>query len=267
MPENENNSEVIFDVQYLFPNYCHSFDLIRRQFDTAAPLRNLIDAYLMKDGSTIANSSLYDPANYAENRDPRFKMTLVWPGSRYRGAPVTDRTFAQTGFTFKKYSIYDADNSYNAIIRNDSQSDINYMVLRYADILLMYAEAKIELNQIDESVFQAINAVRGRPTVNMPAIQHVDPSDAPNYASINDQARLREIVRQERRIEFAGEGYYYMDILRWKTAEVVNNGPIYTHNNTEKLVRKFNKDRDYLWPIPAYEIQENPALEPNNPNW
>lgn len=267
MPENENNQEVIFDVQYLFPNNCHSFDLIRRQYDTTAPLRDLVDAYQMNDGSEIQNSPKYNPEKYWENRDPRFHMTLVWPGSMYRGMPVTDRTFNQTGLTFKKYSIYDADNQYNTLIKNASQSDINYIVLRYADILLMYAEARIELNDIDQSVYDAINAVRGRPGVNMPPIQHTDPSNAANYAAMSDQARLREILRKERRIEFAGEGYYYMDILRWKTAEVVNNGPVHTHNYTVKLVRKFNKDRDYLWPIPAYELQENPNLEPNNPNW
>ena len=267
MPENENNSEVIFDVQYLFPNYCHSFDLIRRQYDTTAPLRDLIDAYLMSDGSDIHTSPQYDAAKYWENRDPRFRMTLVWPGSKYRGANVTGTTFAQTGYTFKKYSIYDEDNAYNSNIKNSSQSDINYIVLRYADILLMYAEAKTELNQIDESVYEAINAVRGRANVNMPAIQHTNPADKANYVAMSDQAAMRNVIRLERRIEFAGEGYYYMDILRWKTAETVMNGPVFKHDYTQKLVRKFNKDRDYLWPVPAYELQENPALEPNNPNW
>ncbi len=267
MPENENNSEVIFDIQYLFPNYCHSFDLIRRQYDTTAPLRDLIDAYRMDDGADIQSSPRYQADTYWENRDPRFRMTLVWPGSRYRGAIVTDRTFAQTGFTFKKYSVYDEDNTYNAIIKNSAQSDINYIVLRYADILLTYAEAKTELNEIDESVYEAINTVRGRPTVNMPPVQHTDASDAANYVAMSDQAGMREMIRHERRIEFAGEGYYYMDILRWKTAEVVLNGPILKHDYSQKLIRKFNKDRDYLWPVPVYEVQENPALEPNNPNW
>lgn len=267
MPENENNDEVIFDVQYLFPNYCHSFDLIRRQFDTSAPLRGLIDAYLMDDGSSIDDSPRYDESTYWENRDPRFAMTLVWPGSQYRGTMVTNTTFAQTGYTFKKYSIYDTDNANNGVIKNSNQSDINYIVLRYADVLLMYAEAKTELNQIDESVYEAINAVRGRGNVNMPAIQHTNPADVANFVALNDQSRMREVIRQERRIEFAGEGYYYLDILRWRIAEVVLNGPIYKYDYTQKLVRKFNKDRDYLWPVPDYEIQENPALEPNNPGW
>jgi hypothetical protein len=58
-----------------------------------------------------------------------------------------------------------------------------------------------------------------------------------------------------------------MDILRWKIAHIVNNGPIYTYNNTQKLVRKFDVNRDYLWPVPSYETQENPNLLPNNPGW
>jgi hypothetical protein len=264
MPANENNSEVIFDVQYLYPNYCHSFDLIRRQYDTSAPLRDLIDAYLMDDGSDIHTSSRYNADRYWENRDPRFRMTLVWPGSKFRGTTVTNTTFAQTGFTYKKYSIYDEDNANNNVIKNSNQSDINYIVLRYADILLMYAEAKTELNQIDQSVYDAVSLVRTR--AGMPGIQSTDPTK-PTYIAMGNQTKMRDVIRLERRIEFAGEGYYYMDIIRWRTAEVVMNGPIYKYDYTQKLVRTFNKNRDYLWPVPVYEMQENPDLAPNNPGW
>ncbi|HOX74487.1 MAG TPA: RagB/SusD family nutrient uptake outer membrane protein [Bacteroidales bacterium] len=264
MPENENNQEVIFDVQYLYPNYCHSFDLINRQYNTNAPLRDLVDAYLMKDGSTIEESADYNAATYWENRDPRFRMTLVWPGSKYMGKTVTNTQFAQTGYTFKKYGIYDEDNQYNKVILNASESDINYIVLRYADILLMYAEAKTELNEVDQSVFDAFNLVRTR--AGMPGLQSTDPS-LPTYVAMGDQEEMRKAIRLERRIEFAAEGYYYMDILRWKIAHIVNNGPIFTYNYTQKLVRKFTNPRDYLWPVPSYEIQENPALAPNNAGW
>jgi starch-binding outer membrane protein, SusD/RagB family len=264
MPENENNQEVIFDVQYLYPNYCHSFDLINRQYNTNAPLRDLVDAYLMLDGSKPSESPLYNAATYWENRDPRFRMTLVWPGSKYMNKTVTNTQFAQTGYTFKKYGVYDEDNSYNSIILNSSESDINYIVLRYADILLMYAEAKTELNEIDQSVYDAFNLVRTR--AGMPGIQSTDPS-LPTYVAMGDQAKMREVIRLERRIEFAGEGFYYMDILRWRTAHIVNNGPIFSYNYTQKLVRKFNENRDYLWPVPSYETQENAALLPNNPGW
>ena len=269
MHANENCDEVIFDVQYLYPDYCHSFDLIRRQYATTSPLRDLIDAYLMDDGSTIDESSRYDEDEYWANRDPRFRMTLAWVGSTYRGQLITPgfTGFTQTGYTYKKYAIYDEDDENNNRILNGNQSDINYMVLRYADILLMYAEAKIELNQIDESVYEAINAVRGRENVKMPPIQHTNPADAANYAAMSDQARLRDILRLERRIEFAGEGYYYMDILRWRIAEIVNNKPALKYDYSLHRVRNFDKDRDYLWPVPYYDIQENPALRPNNPGW
>lgn len=264
MPENENNSEVIFDVQFLYPNYCHSFDLIDRQYNTNAPLRDLIDAYLMADGSTIKESPAYNPVSYWENRDPRFRMTLVWPGSKYMGVTVTNTRFAFTGYTFKKYSVYDEDNKYNTVILNDNQSDINYIVLRYADILLMYAEAKTELNQIDQSVYDAVNLVRTR--AGMPVLQSTDPTK-PTYVAMGDQTKMREVIRLERRIEFAGEGFYYMDILRWKIAHIVNNGPIYTYNHSQIMVRKFDQNRDYLWPVPSYETQENPNLKPNNTGW
>jgi len=264
MPENENNKEVIFDVQFQYPNYGHSFDLICRQYNSNAPLRDLIDAYLMNDGSEIGESPAYDPDAYWANRDPRFSMTLVWPGSTYMGKIVTNTRFSITGYTIKKYSVYDEDNEYNDIILKDYESYINYIVLRYADILLMYAEAKMELNQIDQSVYDAVNLVRNR--AGMPAIQSTNPM-TPTYVAMGDQTKMREVIRLERRIEFAGEGFYYMDILRWKTAHIVNNGPIYNYNYTQLWIRMFNQSRDYLWPIPQYELDENPNLVPKNPGW
>jgi len=162
------------------------------------------------------------------------------------GKTVTNTQFAQSGYTIKKYGVYDEDNKYNTVILNDNQSDINYIVLRYADILLMYAEAKTELNQIDQSVYDAVNKVRTR--AGMPNIQSTDPTK-PTYVAMGDQSKMRQVIRLERRIEFAGEGFYYMDILRWKIAHIVNNGPIYTYNYTQKLVRKFDVNRIICGPF------------------
>ena len=78
--------------------------------------------------------------------------------------------------------------------------------------------------------------------------------------------KMRDAIRLERRIELAGEGLYYMDIKRWKIAEIVNNGPILNYQGTTIEVRSFKKDRDYLWAIPAVEIQENKNLQ-QNPGW
>ncbi|NJO88498.1 MAG: RagB/SusD family nutrient uptake outer membrane protein [Chloroflexia bacterium] len=127
----------------------------------------------------------------------------------------------------------------------------------------MYAEAKIELNQIDQSVIDAINEVRGR--VNMPNV------------SIQSQSIMREILRRERRVELAFEGLRLLDIRRWKIAEDVMPGVPevlrYTNGhpdpNGTPIVqieeRYFDPAKDYLWPIPQSEIDIS-KLE-QNPKW
>ena len=126
---------------------------------------------------------------------------------------------------------------------------------------MTYAESKIELDQIDASVYDAINEVRQRPDVNMPLINQPQ-----------TQAELREIVRHERMVELAFEGQRFFDIRRWHIAEEVFNVPIagLTYVNNGQLetivqpafVRSFQK-RDYLWPIPQKEIDLNGNLNQN----
>ena len=169
---------------------------------------------------------------------------------------VTNSRFAVTGFGMKKYTIYDkgpAPTGQSDL--KSGQSETNYIVLRYADILLMYAEALNEASGPSPEVYAALNEVRQRPSVNLPGI---DPSVTP-YS----QSELREIIHFERRIEFAGEGYYYNDIRRWKTAETVLNAPIKTYDGSQIEVRTFNPARDYFWPVPLAETDLNPKLEQN----
>lgn len=78
--------------------------------------------------------------------------------------------------------------------------------------------------------------------------------------------QMRTLIRNERRVELAFEGLYYDDIRRWKTAEIVNNGPIFNYQGKAITNRTFDKNRDYLWPIPFVQIQENPKLQ-QNPNY
>src|SRR5690606_28541144 len=123
--------------------------------------------------------------------------------------------FALTGYGLEKYSIYtDAKPPKDLADLKAGQSYTNYIVLRYADILLMYAEANNEVSGPDESVYGAVDSVRSR--AGMPLL-------APGLS--NEQ--MREAIRHERRVEFAGEGYYYNDFRRWKTAEQVMNATIY----------------------------------------
>jgi hypothetical protein len=85
----------------------------------------------------------------------------------------------------------------------------------------------------------------------------------PDFTPGLTQEQLRKEIRHERRIELAGEGLYYYDVLRWRTAEQVLNTDVINASGQRVDTRRFNPQRDYLWPIPAIAIQENPALTQN----
>src|SRR5690554_2338101 len=114
----------------------------------------------------------------------------------------------------------------------------------------MYAEAQNEAAGPDESVYQALNQVRSR-------------AGMPVYPAGLTQDQMREMIRQERRVELALEGLYLHDIRRWRIAEDVMNANALNRQGEVVQVRSFNPARDYLWPIHEITIQENPALEQN----
>jgi len=246
--ENEGNSEVIFDVQFKYPEFTHGFDINLDEYNNIAPLPDLVNDYYDKEGNPIAHSSLYDPGKPYENRDPRLQQTVIVKGSLFKGATVTTGQYPRTGYGQKKYTVFKDDTPAATI--PDGQSELNYILLRYADVLLMYAEAQNEANGPDESVYQAIQQIRDR--VGMPGLK-------PNLS----KEALREEIRHERRIELAGEGLYYYDVRRWNIASEVLNGDIYNDQGERIDTRRFNAQRDKLWPIPAIAIQENNALNQN----
>lgn len=278
--EAENNQEVIFDRQYIKNVQSNNiFSLttpnsIWAQVNSFVPTKQAVDAYKMSNGKEITDlTSGFNPLYPYSNRDPRLKYSVIVLGdvlpndkiydsrpnsSTADGIGYSENTTA-TGFNVKKYL-----NKEDLVQPNNC--GINIIYLRYAEVLLTYAEAKIEANQIDKSVLDAINLVRERPDVNMPAI-----------TGINTQAELRKIVRDERLVELAFEGLRYTDIRRWRIAENVMPGIIYgmtyVNQNGELrtvslpgFVKVFDKNKDYLWPIPQRERELNPNLT-QNPNW
>ena len=202
--------------------------LIDRQYNSNAPLLGLAEAYQMNNGLPITDPlSGYNPDSPYVNRDPRLYATIVFPGDTYMGSTVKPSRFAITGYGVEKYSIYTEDKPPSDLADLKSgQSYTNYIVIRYADILLMYAEAQNEYAGPDPSVYDAVNKVRER--AGMP--------DLPDGLS---KDAMRDAIHHERRVEFAAEGYYYNDIRRWKTAENVMNATIYTWDNTPIETRQF----------------------------
>jgi hypothetical protein len=276
----ENNQEVIFDREYIkniASNNIFSLttpNSVFPQVNSFVPTNIAVDAYQMKNGKNIqdAESGFNSKDPYA-SRDPRLRYSIYVLGDTlpngkiYNSKPASGTGDAigyaenstATGFNVKKY-VNKED------MTDPSNSGINIIFLRYPEVLLTYAEAKIEQNQIDQSVLDAINQVRKRPDVNMPLINTISPQ--------ND---MQNIVRHERLVELAFEGLRYFDIRRWRIAENVIPGIIYgmTYTDSNGALQKialsgflkvFNKDRDYLWPIPQTERELNPQLT-QNPNW
>lgn len=240
------------------------------------PTARIVEMYEMANGTSIDDpGSGFDPFNPYENRDPRLEASVFLnektplpDGGIYGTTPGSDGSDAVqitvystiTGFNVRKYV---ADEDYN----NPGNSGLNISLMRYAEILLTYAEAKIELNEIDQSVYDAINEVRQRPSVEMPAITSGDASS---------QEELREVVRKERTVELAFEGFRLFDIRRWETAEEVMPGTpkgiTYIEDGEVRQVeltgfeRSFDPGRHYLWPIPNRAIELSPDLS-QNPGW
>lgn len=265
----QNSQEVIFDRQYAvggdtYNAFGYSAASIGGS-SVVEPIHGLFEKYDYKGP--------INPDNPYENIDPRWDFTAYYTGqpignsifNSWPSSNTTDRVSANEwatdyGYNLKKWIDYEVDAA------NPSTGSINMILMRYADVLLMYAEAKIELNDIDQSVYDAINEVRERPSVEMPPI-----------TTGKTQAELREIVRNERAVELAFEGLRLFDMNRWKTGEEKTGlvrGMYYKDEATgewkiwqQGFERRFRADRDYLWPIPQAEMVINDQITQNNPSY
>lgn len=211
------------------------------------PTWELLASFECTDGLPIDESPLFGPQNPFKNRDPRCTMTIVPFGSLEDGdgkSPADGSNFMFIEYTPHPEKKEVLNFATNELIKNedtrsvatfasfnglawkkgitedwkDYRTDPDKIIIRYADVLLMYAESKIEQNQIDQSVLDAMNTVRDRAYAN---------SGLTNPAiTVTDQAELRLKVRNERRMEFAFEGRRYMDIIRWQLAEKAISGSL-----------------------------------------
>jgi hypothetical protein len=271
----ENNQEVILDVQFIENIYANNMYRVLAPVSQNGspqyfPTKNLVDSYEMTNGLAINEpGSGYDPNNPYTNRDPRLGYSLYTPGdilpdgstlNPVPGGGTSDEVgssfvVSETGFYLKKYV--------NAEDKSDPLNcGINIILIRYAEVLLTYAEAKIELNQVDASVYDAINQVRQRPDVSMPAI-----------TTGKSQDEMRQIVRQERLSELAFESQRFFDIRRWQIAGEVMAGRAYgiTYEDGSGDLQTVTvpgwnwtwNDRNYLWPIPQTERELNSNLTQN----
>ncbi len=237
------NNEIMFSCDYLGPDDYHSIYGMNIEYTAHIFLtQDLMDAYECNDGKSISESSLYDPENPYDNRDPRLKATIRLPEENWEGF-YDYTTFNPTGVLNKK----GADTTIPATYSNAYLNDWNWILLRYADVLLMYAEAQNETAGPDQSVYDAIDEVRARPGIDMP------PVDQSKY---NTKESLRDFIRHERRIEFAVEGIRYFDLKRWHIiGDVINSLPEVFSGGFYSF-----DEKHYHWPFPQSELDRNPNL-------
>ena len=233
-PGQNANAEIMFSGKYQVPNAYSPADYLYTYSSSFQPVNYLVNAYECIDGLPITVSPLYDAANPYSNRDPRLLATVLVPGVFYKGGiPFKPSDIGATaGFLNKK----GVDSTRATVI--GTQSDQDWPYLRYAEVLLMYAEAQNEIAGPDATVYAAVDSVRARPGVNMPLLP----------AGISqDSMRIR--IRQERRIELALEGQRYFDLKRWRLDRVI----LPTIKDPNGSFRTFPL-RDTLWPVPQPEI-------------
>lgn len=282
----ENSSEIILSTNILAGLYGNAQNQLNYHpeyfggYSEDNVYQNLVDAYLMNDGLPIEESPLYDAANPFDNRDPRLYASVFLPEyTEFRGELFIqhpDRTnlgigtlVGATGYGWKKYVTEDYTG-------DQSSSGDDIIHIRYAEVLLSYLESKLENGDVitQDLLDQTINQVRGREAVGMPAVTETNSDE------------LREIVRRERRVEFALERLIrYMDIRRWGIFVEVLDRQFYgmkitddPENYTEVPVETTGKYRGHvkildkrgtikpemaLLPIPLSEIDINPKLEQN----
>ncbi len=282
------NKEIIFERQYSSPLVVHNLNRnlsyvsgVYAGWSNVLALNELVDEYECVNGHSVSECKTLGCEYYQKRidaetdthrgefdfRDPRLNTTITWPykewvvdgtvRARYGVDDPTSGDYVQkethmTGYMCEKW--IDLRGEY----ADRTLADKNMTILRYGDVLLMRAEALIELNKNLPEAVSLINQIRRR--VHMPDIE------------MTSQSVLREKLRHERRIETAFEGLRYFDIIRWRIADKVKNGKVYgarlkavSEDMNHKFVEeRFWEDKMYLFPIPQEAIDNNPNLKQND---
>lgn len=271
--------------------------------------KNLIDYYLCTDGKPITGNPLYQGdatlVNVVKNRDPRMVQTLyvndgnhIVTNNRPNGAAAA--IFEVPTFTSPNeqkpatgYQVYKGHNP--DYTQQQDRGTTGYIIFRFAEALLIYAEAKAELGTFSQADADlSVNKLRSR--VGMPALQVGGIVNDPKWEFPGLSPVINEI-RRERRVELACEGYRRDDVYRWAAADellvgwkpkgailsqwtdlvpaaslatypVDGNGYIELFKNIPAMASgyQFSIQRDYLAPIPIDQMSLNPDIK-QNPGW
>lgn len=306
---NEKNNEVIFyrsDTAMGWAAVSNDTPVGEGGNGGLCPSQNLVDMYDMADGSapftgydatgapvyngsadgvpapTVNAASGYDDANPCANRDPRLAASVLYNGVKWgqttvtktniidvtaggRDNPAGNANATPTGYYVRKYMP-------EVILNNNhaGSSYRNWIIMRYAEILLNYAEA---LNEVDfaankNQVCQLLDQIRHRAGIT---------GNVADRRDLGSQEAMRNFIHKERTVELAFEEHRSWDVRRWNVAEAALARDIYgvdvkRVNGTDVYTRKVAQKRTfeekmYLYPIPEAEMWKLPDSFKNNPGW
>ena len=235
----------------------------------AVPTQEIVDSYYMSDGSEFDWNNPEHVANPYKNREERFYASILYNGAPWKGRTI--ETFVGGKDGYKQFGIEDFPNTTTTgyYIRKLLDEDVKDMAvkgittwneIRYAEVLLNQAEALNETGNTADAL-KPLNKVRQR-------------AKLPNISESN-QSQLREIIRNERKIELAFGGQRYWDLRRWRTALEILGGSRMLGMKIAKQAdgtlhyqvvdcdgkNRHFEDRYYQFPIPLSEIQNNPECK------
>ncbi len=192
------------------------------------PTKDLVQSYLMKDGSYYSAQPGYETKQFVEefkDRDPRMSQTLAYPGWEL----VNTMTYAPGAGIYvqnlnKNFSGY---HQIKGFVNNKDEEyylSVDLPVLRYAEVLLTYAEARAELGQLTQGdLDRSINLLRAR--VALPSLSANPTADPIMQETFPGISPVLQEIRRERRVELALEGFRFDDLMRWKAGKLLEKEP------------------------------------------
>lgn len=269
--KNQRNKEVILEKEYQeesqwsFSSGINTLFLSNNSgggWSSIVPTQELVNAYWTKKGESFTPSTPeeratnYNGGNYGteflkefKNRDTRLYASILFPGNIWNSL--------ESGFVFSwaKGSSNTSKTGYNfrkmvdpTVARDEWKAPQNFPIIRYAEVLLNYAEAKNEVSGPDNTIYDALDKIRKR--AGMPEI---------NRTKVNSKEALREVIRNERRIELAAEGFRWDDVRRWNIIGDVMKS-IKSIDNDLAQERRW-EDKFIRFPYPQEAIDRNPNLK------
>lgn len=255
--------------------YFYRDGLTAAELETAKAAGAKVELYL-PDGNEARIRKVY------ENRDPRLEATVITPYSHYDGGfpgtysldyvmrfpyrstdePVCDLKTDTQDYFYYMYRKFVSE-GINELNGRDGRMYVptDYPLIRYADVLLLQAEA-INEQGFDERAVALVNQVRARAGVAL-----LQTTDASLPTFVNNQSDMRERIRNERRWEFNGESINYFDEMRWKSLKDTKFAPgSGTKEIWGRVVYQYDwiGDHFYKWPLPSVECEKNTNLKQND---